>query len=344
MRDVVKTNVKRDENRKRKRRRKRHTTLYFFLIVLLVTGIGILLSVTLFFNVKTISVTGDVDYTNEDIIKMSGIKVGDNLIRLDTKRASDGIMLSMVYIESAQIDKQYPGNIEIKVTKCVPTAVMESETGYLVVSASGKILERKSAGAEDLFMIKGYKTLTEKPGEYISAEDDQVTEIVSEILKECSKYKDHKITSVDVSDKFDIKLIYENRITFKMGNSSDIAYKLNLAGTVLDKIGKNKKGVMTMAGSNQISFRDDGSAAAPDSDDEKEDESAKPTEKPKPEATEAAAEATEPEYNGGGDADEDYYEDGYYDDGYYQEDYGYDETYEDTYEDYGNGEEYEYYE
>lgn len=342
MRDVVKTNVKRDENRKRKRRRKRHTTLYFFLVVLLVMGIGILLSVTLFFNVKTINVTGDVDYTNEDIIKMSGIKIGDNLIRLDTQRASDGIMLSMIYIESATIDKQYPGNIEIKVKKCVPTAVLECESGYLVISESGKILEKKSDAADDLFMIKGYKTLFEKPGEYISAEDSHVTEIVSEILKESSKYKEHKITSVDVSDKFDIKLIYENRITFKIGNSNDIAYKLNLAGTVLDKIGKNKKGVMTMAGSNQISFRGDGSAAAPDSDDKKE-EATKPTEDSGSEETEAADEASESEYNNDEYSDEDYYEDENY-----QENYGYDEsydeTYDETYEDYGNDEEYDYYE
>ena len=56
MRDVVKTNVKRDNSSKRVRRRNRHTKLYFFLVLIVVLGVGILLSVTLLFNVKKINV------------------------------------------------------------------------------------------------------------------------------------------------------------------------------------------------------------------------------------------------------------------------------------------------
>lgn len=54
MRDVVKTNVKREQNSKRRRRRRRHLSFYFFLVIILVAGIGVLLSVTLLFNIKNI--------------------------------------------------------------------------------------------------------------------------------------------------------------------------------------------------------------------------------------------------------------------------------------------------
>lgn len=67
MRDVVKTNVKRNQNSKRARRRRRNVPLYCFLVIILVLGIGILLSVTLFFNINKIDVKGDVDYSSEEI-------------------------------------------------------------------------------------------------------------------------------------------------------------------------------------------------------------------------------------------------------------------------------------
>lgn len=322
MRDVVKTNVKREQNRKRKRRRRRHTSIYFFLVLLMVTGIGILLSVTLFFNVKAIKVEGDVDYTNDDVIRMSGIKVGDNLIRLDSEKASEGILLSMIYIETAEIDKQYPGTIEIKVSKCIPTAIIESKSGYLVVSANGKILEKKAVIQDELFTIKGYETLSDKPGDHISSNDKQATEIVNELLKECGKY-DGKITSIDVTDKFDITVNYENRITFKMGNSNDIPYKLNLAGTVLEEISKNKKGIMTMAGANQISFRESGSNLSL----ENENKIPVPTEKTQT-ATEAVENQTEAEYVDYGYSENEYqgdiyYEEDSYEEQYYEGEYGY---------------------
>lgn len=101
MRDVVKTNVKREQNSKRRRRRRRHLSFYFFLVIILVAGIGVLLSVTLLFNIKNIVVKGDVDYTDEDIIRVSGIGYGDNLVRLDSKKASESILSSMIFIEKA---------------------------------------------------------------------------------------------------------------------------------------------------------------------------------------------------------------------------------------------------
>ena len=61
MRDVVKTNVKRNQNSKRARRRRRNVPLYCFLVIILVLGIGILLSVTLFFNINKIDA---VSYTH----------------------------------------------------------------------------------------------------------------------------------------------------------------------------------------------------------------------------------------------------------------------------------------
>ena len=72
MRDVVKTNVKREQNSKRTRRRKTNVKLYVFVILVLSLGLGVLLSVTLLFNIDKIMIVGDaVDYSEENIIKQA---------------------------------------------------------------------------------------------------------------------------------------------------------------------------------------------------------------------------------------------------------------------------------
>lgn len=256
MRDVVKTNVKREQNSKRKRRRRRHTSFYFFLVFLMVIGFGVLLSVTLLFNIKEIKISGEKDYKDEDIIFMSGINKGDNLVRLDSKEASEKILSSMVYIESAEIDKQYPETLVIKVTKCVATANIECEDGFLVVSAKGKILDKVKEKSDNLLYIKGFEPSVETLGTFLKSVDNQKDDILYELLDEYAKEDKHKITAVDMSDKYEISIDFKNRITFEMGNSNDISYKLSLAKTVLDDLSEDKEGYMTMVGTNQISFRD----------------------------------------------------------------------------------------
>ena len=330
MRDVVKTNVKREENRKRKRRRKRHTPFYLFLVILMVISIGVLLSVTLLFNVKNIVVKGDVDYKNEDIIRMSGISSGDNLVRLDSQKAADRILSSMIYIENAEINKQYPGTLVINVSRCISTANIECDDGYLVISEKGKILDKVKEQSDDLILIKGFESSNDILGTYIKSNDEQKDIIVQEILDLTSKDEKHKITAVDMTDKYDININYGNRITFDMGNSNDISYKLNLAGTVLDKIGDEQKGTMTMVGTNQISFREAGSNKKTESGNNKIPVNLE--DMPSTEATDSQSsddladeEAYDENYNNNAYSEDGYNEDVYNEDQVSEEDYYYED-------------------
>lgn len=262
MRDVVKTNVRRNQNSKRTRRRRRHSSMYFFLILILVLGIGVLLSVTLFFNINKIDVKGNVDYSSQDIINVSGIGIGDNMVRLDAAKAEQNILNSMVYIEEADISKHYPDTLEINVTKCVATASVQCENGYLLVSKKGKILEKVESAKDDIMVINGFEPSDETVGTYLSSADEQKTDIFFEITDSISDDEKGKIKSVDMTDKYDIKVNFDNRITFELGNANDVKYKLSLADTVLKDLGDDKKGTMVMIGSNQISFRSDSDSSS----------------------------------------------------------------------------------
>ena len=64
------------------------------------------------------------------------------------------------------------------------------------------------------------------------------------------------ITSIDMSDKYNIVVTFDERIEFSMGNWNEFSYKITLAEAVIARLGTDKEGYLTMIGNNQCSFRD----------------------------------------------------------------------------------------
>ena len=61
MQDVEKTEIQSRTSSKRRRRRNRFRPLYGLLVAILVIGVGVSLSMTVFFNIEQIVVAGDAD-------------------------------------------------------------------------------------------------------------------------------------------------------------------------------------------------------------------------------------------------------------------------------------------
>ncbi len=341
MRDVVKTNVRREQNSKRTRRRKKNMSLYVFLIFILVAGIGVLLSVTLLFNIKKINIKGDVDYLDDTVKQASGLKIGDNLVRLDAKNAEQKILSSLVYIEDADINKKYPDTLEINLKKCVPAANLEYDGGFLLVSKKGKILEIAKEADANIFTVKGFEPKDTEQGGYVQSTDEKKTKIYNEIVDAIIKYNIDNVVSIDMTDKYAIVINYDNRVNFELGNSNDIAYKIKLADTVLKDMDGDKKGTMVMVGANQISFRTDETGMGSKSQNNNKKIPINSEDLPEgytePESNEDEnIDAENIDENTGGEVyDEQYNEDSYesydenYDEiGYDENDYNYDDEYE----------------
>ena len=204
---------------------------------------------------------GESDYQNEDIIRISGIEKGDNLVRLDAAEAENKILASMVYIEEADVKKKYPDKLEINVVKSQVAACISCDGGFLLVSKKGKILDKVSEADKSLIRIDGFEASDESLGSYLKSSDSQKDSIVIELLESVFSKEKQRIKSIDMSDKYEILINYEDRIVFEMGNSNDIKYKLNLADTVLNDMNDKSEGKMIMVGTNQISFRSNTNSA-----------------------------------------------------------------------------------
>ena len=140
MQDVEKTEIQSQTSPKRRRRRNRMRPLYGLLVAALVIGVGVSLSMTVFFNIATIEIAGDApQYTAEDIADASGVHTGDNMMRLNRDEVEQNILARMVFVDSVSIQKNFPDKLVITVTPSTPAFNVTDSSGTLQVSASGKI-------------------------------------------------------------------------------------------------------------------------------------------------------------------------------------------------------------
>lgn len=105
--------VRHNRNRKRGRR--------FSLLFKLLCGTALVaaatLGATVFFQVETISVTGNSRYTAEEIIAASGVELGDNMFWMRKSWVSGQITWKLPYISEVEIRRSLPSTLVVQVTE-----------------------------------------------------------------------------------------------------------------------------------------------------------------------------------------------------------------------------------
>ena len=86
------------DTKRRKKRNKLRKFLLWFLAVVVIASVGVVLSLTAFFGIENITVSGNARYTEEEILNQCLIGTGENLFLADVKSASDMLELNLPYI------------------------------------------------------------------------------------------------------------------------------------------------------------------------------------------------------------------------------------------------------
>ena len=76
------------KNTKRKRRKALRPAFFAMLALFLISVLAVL-SLTVFFEVESVNVSGESIYSQEAVINTAGIKDGQNLLRLNNNKISD---------------------------------------------------------------------------------------------------------------------------------------------------------------------------------------------------------------------------------------------------------------
>lgn len=256
MRDIEKMNMAHDSNSRRIRRRKRGRSAYALLVVILTFAIIVTLSMTVFFNIQTVRLTGDPIYELEDILPVIGISEGDNMMRLHLDELEAEAEKMLVNAESVDLKRQFPNTLVIDIREAVPAYNVSYEYGTLIVSRKNKILQDSMNPMAGLIQVVGYVPSETTPGEHLSATEERQDKIFSafqDMIQESALAV--PITSINMTDLNDIIVDFDHRIEFNMGNWSEINYKISFAEQVIAGQPAEKEGYLMMIGTNQCSFR-----------------------------------------------------------------------------------------
>lgn len=227
----------------RKRKIKRFMTGFSIFIVIAV--ISVMLSLTVFFKMEKIIVTGETRYSQEEIISLSGIETGENIFLCDKSAASKKIVDALPYVEEAKVGFVIPNTITIEIVEETPSYAMGYADGYYIVGENGRILEKTADNYYDLPIVQGAEISTDRVGDYANFSDSKVTSILAELVRVLDAYAFEDITVIDVSDTANIRFVYDDRIIVVLGIPEDIAYKVKTAQTIInDKLDPNGTGLI----------------------------------------------------------------------------------------------------
>lgn len=272
----------------RKARRRKRLLLIFYLVTFLIAiGAAVVLSITVLFRIDTIQVTGQSRYTEQEIVQMSGIEVGENLFLADTATAKQQIEEKLPYIGRAKVSRRLPAKILITVEEAEISGAVEYGGGYAIVSPEGKVLEITSAIPEGYSLIEGLDLKSADLGKKIVYEDPEKQEMFTELAQSLAEHGIAPITRMDLTNLYDIVVEYDGRITMEFGLPSDIDFKVRFAKTILSEPDMAEaQGVLDLSyckESNRANFEENASREEPESSSEEPQESA-------PESGSAAAE------------------------------------------------------
>jgi cell division protein FtsQ len=236
-------------------------TGYYILVVVLAIAIAFSLSVTVLFNVTEVIVNGATAsrYSQSDIAASSGIKAKDNLVRMNTQKIREKMLEELLYVDDIAITKKFPDKVLIEVTPSIDIAYVECIGGYMIISEGWRITGHADApDNKELMVINGFEAKSNEEKTVMTSEDNDKDQALKEILNEIKKQNIRNIVSIDISDKYDIVINYDNRIKIKIEKPNDIEYKLKYAYKIItEELRENKSGYLIYRNSLGYSYVSD---------------------------------------------------------------------------------------
>ena len=240
----------------RKRRQGRFSFLYRILVFVAICG-AIAVALALFFQVETITVTGNSRFTAKQIVEAGGMQVGDNMFFLNKYKASEKITASLPYVETVRISRQLPNTLVVTVTECTAPAAVAQDGKLWLLSGDGKIVDEKTGDGKQYALVKGLSLLDPQVGTDIQVPEEeqssaQLLLTLLGLLRDKNMLSD--VQTIDLSDTASVVMGYLDRFDVTFRWDADFDYKLDYLLAVVERLEVNETGSIDMTQEGKASF------------------------------------------------------------------------------------------
>ena len=230
---------------------------------------AMMFTLSLFFKVDTITVSGNKNYSVEDVAAASGIQKGDGLLSVNSARVGGKIITKLPYVSSVRIGIKLPGTVNIEITELdVVYSIADDADVWWLMTSGGRLVERVDAAkASEHTKILGVNLSGPSVGQQAA-----VVEAVPETTGEEGETKPVTVTnsqrlstaldvlgyleengimgqmvSVDVTNMGNIELMYGQRFRILLGDTSDLEYKISLAVAAAGQLRDYDRGTLDVS-------------------------------------------------------------------------------------------------
>lgn len=240
-----KNEIRQRQNKKRRIKNKFRSAIITLIAIVAFSALGIVLSLTVFFNIAEIKITGSEKYTDEELRSVCTIDVGKNLFLIDTQECIERFCESLPYVYDVKITRELPTTLNIEITDAAPAfAIKNKDKSYILLDDRLKVLEASAAKkTADAILIKDSKVTSANPGYLIGFENEDATDCISKIAQAVIATQMGEATSISSIDKNNNYIVYDNRITFKLGNCEDLESKINRGLAVCEDLNEHNSSI-----------------------------------------------------------------------------------------------------
>jgi len=224
----------------------------------------LLLLMSPIFKIKDINVSGNIKIESEEIIRLSGIKNGDNIFAISDEKVQKNIK-KLSKIDSVKVVRSLPSAVTLMVDENIECAYIKEKGTYTAIDETGKVIVMASPLNSDAPVIEGIRLFESELGQYMKIDSDNAKELSSLItrilteLKLGSMLDDVKI--IDISDLKNIRMTLTTDTLVNMGIDGDedgdnIEYKIAYLKAIIPELPESQNGgVIELADTDNVTSR-----------------------------------------------------------------------------------------
>lgn len=217
------------------------------ILVLVLACVGLYFCTTKLFFVQSLDIKDITDeyerlvvfpYTEDEMLEGLGIEKGIGLYDFNAGKAEKNAKFTLPYIEDISVSRRWPDTVTVKAVVELPAYYVAVGNDLYIIADSLKVLEK----TRDFERIELYSLIRLDcssihsciVGEKLGIPDD-IEEIILELYDNMNTYNVAKdVTGIDVSDKFNVSLMYRTRYTVKLGDTKSLGVKIEFMKRIIE--------------------------------------------------------------------------------------------------------------
>ncbi len=218
---------------------------FSMVVICLVSGFGIIASLTFAFPVKSVKLYGQSVYTAEEVLSVAAIGQGQNVITLSPQKINERVTGEFPYIENVEVDKNINGTISLTVNPAKEEFCVISEGNNYIISTSGRVLTSSNQIPEGLPIIKGVFVEDITVGNKFSISDESMSNVYKTVTDNIRTYG-FDCDLIDISDTVNITFRINEKIIVEIGSVTNINEKFKHLNSMLESIENDAEGIINL--------------------------------------------------------------------------------------------------